>query len=268
MPLSYAMSGDVSHHVSGGVLRVSVDRAEKRNPLSLGALQQINEIFTEKADDHDLRLAIVTGAGDQAFASGGDLVELADMRSIENARSLTLHGKAALNAIRRFPVPVVARVNGIALGGGAELALACDMRFAASNAAIGFIHSRLAISPSWGGGVDLMRLVGYSTGTRLLARGEILPAPKALAFGLFDEVAPDGVPFDKSFADYIAGMVGQSPHVMRAVKALAVEERLNDLDRRQHVESEHFVKTWTDAAHWAAVAAMAERPNRAKGSGK
>jgi enoyl-CoA hydratase/carnithine racemase len=238
-----------------GVLRVTIKREEKRNALSLGVLERVREIFTEAATRADLRLAILTGAGDKAFASGGDLVELADKKTVEAARALSLHGKAALNAVRRLPVPVVARVNGVALGGGAEFALACDMRFAAAHAAIGFIHSKLGISPSWGGSADLMRLVGSAAATQMLTRAEILKAPEALALGLFNGAAVDE-DFDAAFDGFVAPMLKQPPQVMRAIKAAALIERLRGLGEAHDVETGHFAITWTHDDHWAAADAM------------
>jgi enoyl-CoA hydratase len=263
MQIDYLKSDCVASSVADGVLRVTIERAEKRNPLSLGVLEQVREIFTQAAARADLRLAILTGAGDKAFASGGDLAELADKLSAEAARALSLHGKAALNAVRRLPVPVVARVNGVALGGGAEFALACDMRFAAAHATIGFIHSKLGISPSWGGSADLMRLAGYGLATRLMSRAEILTANDALTLGLFDGVAAADEDFDVAFDGYIAPMLKQPPQVMRAIKAAALVERLRDLDAAHGVETDHFVINWTHADHWAAVDAMqAQRVRR------
>lgn len=259
MTLSFEPSNAVRDTIQDGVLRVTVDRPEKRNALSLGVLRRVEELFTQHREEGSIRLAIVSGAGDRAFASGGDLVELASVRSPDEARALSRHGKAALNAIRRFPVAVLARVNGLALGGGAELALACDVRFAAAHATIGFIHSRLNITPSWGGGVDLMRLTGYATGMRLLARGDILSAAEALAAGLFDAVAPAGADFDEAFESYIAGMRRQSPQVMRAIKALAIGERMQDRERLDEIETDHFAATWSHDDHWTAVAAMGKR---------
>jgi enoyl-CoA hydratase len=261
MQLSYNRSENVSESLSDGVLRVTVERPEKRNPLSLGVLERIREIFTATAEREDIRLAILTGAGDAAFASGGDLVELASLKSVEAARALSLHGKAALNAVRRFPVPVVARVNGLALGGGAELALACDMRFAAAHATIGLIHARLAISPSWGGSADLMRLVGTGVATRMLARAEILDAQAAHAIGLFDGVESGGGGFEAAVEAFVRPMTGRPPQVMRAIKAASLAARMHDIEGQHAVETDNFGITWPHEDHWAAVAAIrADRP--------
>src|SRR5438094_10348722 len=184
MGLNYAPSDDVLTSLEDGVLRVTLNRPERRNALAVGVLARLEEIFTRHADDPTIRYAVIRGAGDKAFASGGDVVELAAVRSDADTRAMSEHGKRALNAIRRFPVPVVAALNGLALGGGAELALACDLRFAAAAARIGLIHAQLAIAPSWGGGVDLMRLVGPARGLKLLATCKQLTAEEGVAEGV------------------------------------------------------------------------------------
>jgi enoyl-CoA hydratase len=239
-----------------GVLTVTVNRAGKRNALSLAVLERLRQEFSAAAADTTLRLAILTGAGDKAFASGGDLTELASHRSAESAQALSVHGGRALDAIRGFPVAVVARLNGVALGGGAELALACDLRFAAAHATLGFIHSRLAIAPSWGGGLDLVRLVGPARALRLLATAEVLDAQAAQAIGLVDGVAAAGVDFDEALARFLDAMRRQPPQVMRALKAQCRFERLRDRAPAEAEATGHFVSVWTHPDHWAAVDAV------------
>ena len=182
MKYAKATSADIVATRKSSVLWVTLNRVQVRNALSLGVLEKLREIFGDSAGDKELRLAVVTGAGNKAFASGGDLVELAAMRSTADAEAFSKHGRHALDSIRTFPVPVVAALNGLALGGGAELAVACDLRFAAAHATIGFIHSRLNICPAWGGGHDLMRLTTYARGLRLLTSAavrQIAPEPGA-----------------------------------------------------------------------------------------
>ena len=137
--------------VEDGILRVLVDREDKRNALSLGVLGEIRETYTAHAADPDLLAAVITGAGNMAEAAF-----------------------AALNAIRHFPVPVIAALNGDAIGGGAEFAVSCDMRVFGRHARIAFVQGNLCVSPAWGGGVDLMRLVGAGTALRLFARAEFI----------------------------------------------------------------------------------------------
>src|SRR3546814_6263400 len=113
--------------------------------------------------------------------------------------------RAVLEKLRSFPAPVIAALNGDAFGGGAELAMACDLRIAAGHARIGFLQGKLAISTAWGGGPDLFAALGISRALRLLARAEILSAPRALEWGLLDAVADDGQPFEAFVDAYVAG---------------------------------------------------------------
>src|SRR5690606_19137494 len=134
------------------------------------------------ADLHpDTRLIVLSGAGDRYFAAGGDLRDLATVRDEAATLAMAGQARAALDAVRECPVPVVAYLNGDAIGGGAELALACDLRLQASQA-------RLAITSAWGGGTDLCRLVGGARAMRMMARSELVDAQQALAWGLADAV--------------------------------------------------------------------------------
>jgi len=156
--------------------------------------------------------------------------------------------------VRGFPVPVVAALNGPALGGGAELALACDLRIAAAHAGIGFVQGQLNISTAWGGGIDLMRLLGSARALGVLARGEVIPAPQAQALGLVEAVAAADEPFDAFVARFIDPLARQAPQVMRAFKAQAAAER-HGLPRaeREEIEARLFSLTWAHDDHWSAV---------------
>jgi enoyl-CoA hydratase len=256
MTFHFTPSDDVRHMVEDGVLFVTVDRPEKRNPLSLGVLDSIRRIFTEMAGDERIRVAVMTGAGDKAFASGGDLGELTAYRSREDAEAFSRHGKAALDAIRLFPVPVIARLNGVALGGGAELALACDQRYAALHVKIGFIHGRLAISPSWGGGNDLVRVVGPANALRLMVTAAAHDAPQAQALGVLDLVCPEGEDFDVWFAERLAPFRNHPRQVMRAYKSIANGWRGVGRAEADIIETHHFGEVWAHQDHWDAVARL------------
>jgi enoyl-CoA hydratase len=258
MSFRFDRTSDVHAQCDAGILSVTIDRPEKRNPLSLGVLEEIREIFTRFAQDETLRLAIITASGDKAFASGGDLGELANFRSAEDAEAFSRHGKSALDAIRYFPVPVVARINGVALGGGAELALACDMRVATASAKIGFIHTRLNIAPSWGGGIDLVRLIGPAKAMAMMTRAEILTARDAVTLGIVNACADDDAAFDATFETFVAPMRDRPPQVMRAIKSLAIVDRRRDRPDADCAETGHFSTVWAHDDHWSAVA-MLER---------
>lgn len=256
MTFQFTPSDDVRHMIEDGVLFVTVDRPDKRNPLSLGVLDSIRRLFTELAGDERIRVAVMTGAGDKAFASGGDLAELANYRSREDAEAFSRHGKAALDAIRLFPVPVIARLNGLALGGGAELALACDQRYAAAHAKIGFIHGRLAIAPSWGGGNDLVRVTGPARALRLMATAAALAATEARDLGVIDLVCPEDADFDAWFAEQLAPFRNHPRQVTRAYKSIANGSRGPGRAEADIIETHHFGEVWAHEDHWDAVARL------------
>ena len=173
------------------------------------------------------------------------------MREPEEATRFSTEAKAALQAVRGFPAPVIARLNGDALGGGAELALACDLRAMAGHARLGFLQGKLAVTTGWGGGYDLIRRVGSSTALRLLARAETLSAEAALSLGLADAIDADA---DAAVDSLLAPMLRQSAHVLRGFKAIA---RAHDRQLRGAVdraETAAFVAAWVHPDHWAASA--------------
>ena len=240
--------------IAGSVLTVTLNRPEKRNALSRGVLAELKRAFTEFAGASELRVAVLRGTGDQSFAAGGDLRDLASVRTPEEARRMAEEAHDALDAIRCFPVPVVAALNGDALGGGAELAVACDFRIAASHAHIGFIQGRLNIATAWGGGADLMRLAGVTNALRLLAASERLDAAAAQRLGLVDAVGAPGETLQALTERFIAPFLQQAPQVLRAFKALAtaVRKGLPGTDIRA-LETHHLVETWVHPDHWRAA---------------
>ncbi|MDP6390341.1 MAG: enoyl-CoA hydratase/isomerase family protein [Alphaproteobacteria bacterium] len=240
--------------VTDGRLAVTIDRADKRNALSRAVLAELRETFEHHAADDGLRVATLTGAGDKSFAAGGDLRDLATVRTVKEAKIMADQAKAALDAIGGFPVPVVAALNGDALGGGAELAAACDFRVAASHARIGFIQGRLNIATAWGGGIDLARIVGPARALRLLARGELLSGEQAMAVGLVDAAAGDGQALDDCLEGFLAPIMGQAPQVLRAFKALGLGARRGlPRDQLMRLETRLFADTWVHQDHWDAA---------------
>jgi enoyl-CoA hydratase len=247
-------SKELKVETSDGVLRVTINRAQKRNALNAEVLQALSEAFTSHADDHTLRVAVLRGAGEQCFAAGGDLRELASITTLEAAASMAIDAKAWLETIRDFPVPVVAALNGDAMGGGAELAVACDFRIAAAHARIGFVQGRLNISTAWGGGIDLMHLIGPSRALGLMCRGDMLTGVEASSFGLVDAVARENQTLDDLITDFIAPILKQAPQVLRAFKSVAKGVRAG-LPRAElyDIETRMFAQTWVHADHWSAA---------------
>lgn len=239
---------------SEGRLDVVIDRPNARNALSMGVLEEIAAVFTEYARDERVKVAVITGAGDKAFAAGGDLKELSKHRSAEDAGVLFDLGSRATGAVRRFPVPVVAALNGVALGGAAELAVSCDFRLAARHAAIGFVQAQLALTTGFGGIASLQNLIGPRRALLMLLHGTILPAEEAHEAGLVDAIAAE----DETLADLVTRftepMLKRPAALLRDMKAVALAgEDANGRAELAKVERERFIRTWVSEEHWNAA---------------
>ncbi len=236
------------------VLRVTLNRPEKHNALSRSVLDGLRRIFEEKVGDESLQAVVLSGAGDQSFAAGGDLKDLSTVTTLPQATEMAEQAKSALNAIRNFPVPVVAALNGNAMGGGAELAAACDFRIAAVSARIGFVQGRLNISTAWGGGVDLIRLVGPDRALHLLCSSEMLTPSKALALGLYDAVAEESDGLDAAVELFLKPFLRQAPQVLRTFKDMVKAARRGDSQVELYeLETKYFARNWVHPDHWAAA---------------
>ena len=245
-------------------LRVTLNRPAKHNALSRAVLESLRGVFTEYAGDEGLKAAVLIGAGNRSFAAGGDLKDLSAVRTLAEATQMAERAKAALDAVRAFPLPVVAALNGNAVGGGAELAVACDFRVMAAAAKIGFVQGRLNISTAWGGGIDLMRLLGPNRALRLLCGSEMVAPAEALAIGLCDAVADDSAAGDGAggenqnleiaLDEFLRPFLRQAPQVLRAFKALAAAGRRGaDKAELYALETGHFAANWVHPDHWTAA---------------
>ena len=172
-----------------GIATVIVNRPEKLNALSGAVVEELQDAFERVARDAAIRAAIVTGAGEKAFVAGADIAELAALSAVE-ARSYALHGQRAFRLLETAGKPSVAAINGYALGGGLELAMACTVRFAAENARLGQPEVKLGLIPGYGGTQRLPRLVGRGRALELLLSGEPVAAAEAHRIGLVNAVVP------------------------------------------------------------------------------
>ncbi len=172
-----------------GVALVTVNRPEKRNALSAAVVAELKDAFERIATDPRVRGVILTGAGEKAFVAGADINELAVLTPVE-ARAYAMRGQDAFRRIETLGKPTVAAVNGHALGGGLELAMACSVRFASENAQLGQPEVKLGIIPGYGGTQRLPRLVGRGRALQLLLSGEPVGAAEALRIGLVNAVVP------------------------------------------------------------------------------
>ena len=248
------MSSEVLVSIEDGLLRVTINRPEKRNPLSRVVLARLQRVFEEQRQNEALVLAVISGAGDRSFAAGGDLRDLEEVRTEEQARALFDLGNGAFQAIRTFCVPVVAALNGVALGGGAELAVACDVRIAAAHARIGFVQGTLNIPTAWGGGSDLAAILGPARGLELLCSARLLSASEAHAAGLVEAVAPAGEPFAAFVERFVGPWMKQRPQVMRAFKWQSAARKLGMArELADSRDRDLFAYAWCHAEHWQAA---------------
>jgi enoyl-CoA hydratase len=244
------------------VLTLTINRPEKRNALSLALLDDIGATLAAHTHSANVKCAVITAAGDRCFAAGGDLKELDAIRSPEQALAMSQRGRRALDAVRFFPLPVIAALNGLALGGGAELAMACDQRVAVTGAEIGFLQGQLNVTTAWGGGIDLIDAIGHQQALEMLLTSKRVPADQALTLGLVNRVcSPDQILTD-AVQDFVAPYLQRSQQVLRGFKALTVSARQAAHDRAVGAEESHFVATWTHADHWEAVAKATARRSR------
>jgi len=182
---------NLSVEIHGRIARVTINRPKVLNALNEQTVREIHAAFLSLRDNADVGVVILTGAGEKAFVAGADINELAVMTPLQGEASSKL-GQAALREIELLGKPVIAAINGFALGGGCELALACHIRFASENAKLGLPEVGLGIIPGYGGTQRLPRIVGLGVALELIATARIIDAQEALRIGLVNRVLPAG----------------------------------------------------------------------------
>lgn len=172
-----------------GIVGLFINRPDKLNALNADVVAALGRTIDELSADDSVRGVIITGAGEKAFVAGADIGELAKMDPVGGVE-VSRRGQAVFRSIERMSKPVIAAVNGYALGGGLELALACHMRLASDNARFGLPETTLGIIPGYGGTVRLPRIVGRGRALEMILTGEMIDAERALEFGLVSRVTP------------------------------------------------------------------------------
>ena len=175
--------------VADGIAQVTINRPESLNALNSQVLDELECALYELELDDSVQVVILTGSGQKAFVAGGDIKEMAAMNAYQG-HQFALKGQRVLLFIEKMSKPVIAAVNGYALGGGLELALACDIIYASENAKLGFPEVTLGVIPGFGGTQNVSRLIGPNRSKELVFSGRIIPAQKALAWGIVNELFP------------------------------------------------------------------------------
>ncbi len=237
-----------------GVGVLTVDRPEVMNALGWATIEAFRALVRSARDDKRIRALVITGAGEKAFISGGDLGELKNYPSAADGHRLSAEMGEACEEIDRLEIPVVAAINGHSRGGGCEIAVACDIRVMAENGSFGFVHVRQGISTAWGGAHRLKRLIGYGKAIELLLTGRIVTPQEALHLGLIEQIVPQGEAL--AAARSLAAQIAANPP--QAVMALKRLVRL-EASEAYAAEREAFAKLWATAEHLEAVAAFLEK---------
>ena len=181
---------NVVYDKKGPIAYVTLNRPKMMNALNKATINELRTVFGDARDDSAVRGAILTGAGEKAFAAGADIAEMSNNTAVE-AEEGTRRGQELTDLIENLGKPVVAAVNGFALGGGCELAMACSIRIAAESAKFGQPEVKLGVMPGYGGTQRMPRLVGKGRALKLILSGDIIDAAEAYRIGLVDEVVPD-----------------------------------------------------------------------------
>jgi enoyl-CoA hydratase/carnithine racemase len=246
---------DIRADRDGAVLVLTVDRPQARNALASGTMAELALALADLAEMEDVRCAVITGAGDRAFIAGGDLKELEGERGEEFGARLASEMRTTLDRIAALPVPVIAAVNGAAIGGGAEVAVACDFRVAAEDARLGFTQARLGLMPAWGGIERLGALAGRGRALYLLTTGRTFTGAEAAAWGVVEEAVPRPQ-FEARWRE-IAAQVARAPrHALAGIKAAMQAAHPGSRPDLAGPAIADFARAWAHPAHWEMAGAM------------
>jgi enoyl-CoA hydratase len=243
--------------VEAGIAVITVDRPSVRNAIGFTTVTEFAAALDE-VQASEAAVLVIRGGGDRAFVSGGDLKELAAVRTHDDAVAMARLVRRLLDRVASFPLPVIAALNGHALGGGAEVAIAADIRIAADDVKIGFNQVSLAIMPAWGGAERLAQRIGRGPALLAIATGELYEAAAAQDIGLVDIVVPRET-FDAEWQALAARLAATSPGTTRAVKSVIAAAAPTTHPDLEAAAADTFARLWVADAHWSAVDDMQQR---------
>lgn len=244
--------------VTDGIAMVTINRPDKMNALNAAMVAELTAAFQDLGRDEAVRVVVVTGAGEKAFVAGADIGELAELAA-GGAERLAAGGQRLMNLIENLGKPVIAAVNGFALGGGCELAMACTFRYASENAKLGLPETGLGLIPGFGGTQRLPRLVGKGRALEMILLGNMINAVDAMAIGLVNKVYPQ-----EEFLDAVMivarALSEKSSHTLRLALQAVNGGMLVDKDSGCRLEAAMFgVTAASDDAHEGCAAFLAKR---------
>jgi enoyl-CoA hydratase len=255
---------NVLYVADGAVATVTINRPKALNALNQETLEEMLRCFRELAQNQAVRVVIVTGGGDKAFVAGADIAFMEKLSPLA-ARCFAMLGQQVLSTIENVPQPVIAAVNGFALGGGCELALACDIRLASENARFGQPEVNLGVLPGFAGTQRLPRLIGRGRANELLFTGDIIDAQEAARIGLVNRVVPQAqlLTSCREMAEKIAS---RGPVAVRLCKEAVNNGVEVDLARACQYEVDQFALCFTSDEQKEGMRAFLEkRPAKFQG---
>jgi enoyl-CoA hydratase len=240
-----------------GVAVVTINRPKALNALNEHTLLELREAMADLAEKNDVQVIVLTGSGEKAFVAGADIAAMQSFSAIR-ARAFAKLGHEVMRAIERCPKPVIAAVNGFALGGGCELALSCDIRLAAESARFGQPEVNLGVIPGFGGTQRLARLVGKGVALELILTGDMIDAAEARRIGLVNKVVP--LPELLEAARKMAGKIaGRGPFAVVLAKEAVRNGLEMDLERANSYEAELFGHCFASADQKEGMQAFLEK---------
>ncbi|KXH79886.1 enoyl-CoA hydratase/isomerase family protein [Sporosarcina sp. HYO08] len=239
--------------IENDVAKFTIDRPEVRNAINGEVMEGLERFLEQVENNPSIAYTVITGAGDRAFCSGGDLSEFHRLRTADEAVPMLSKMAGLLYRLATLPMPVIALVNGAAVGGGCEIAIACDYRIVSSTVKAGFVQGTLAITTGWGGATLLFEKDGkHDRVFRMLSEAEVLNAEQLLEVGWATEIFEGDA--NEGLEQFLAKMVKIHPSVHRAYKTIALRKWTADFMRdRMLEEARQCSLLWESKAHHDAV---------------
>ncbi len=250
---------EILYEVTDGVGVLTINRPKARNALNWRAQERFAAFIESAAQDDNLRVLIITAAGERAFASGGDLKELSHHTDSASGARLNRVMGQALTRLTELSVPVIAAVNGDAVGGGCEIMTACDLRMVASRARFRFAQVKVGLTTGWGGTARLVRLIGQSRAMDLLLTGRTFDAQEAVEIGFVHRIVPQSGRVLESALAWAETLSKLPKESLAATKKLVQATGKLTVQESNRLEGELFTNLWASPDHLEALAAFVHK---------